>query len=50
LPERVRLIAAPGALRDLELVVLGSRVDDGETLPTCRLVDGERRPGAGALD
>src|SRR6059058_3198183 len=40
LPERVRLIAAPGALRDVELEVLGWRVDDGETLLTCRLVDG----------
>jgi hypothetical protein len=38
LPERVRLVAAPGALRDLE--VLGWRVDDGETLLTCRLIDG----------
>jgi hypothetical protein len=40
LPERVRLVAAPGALRDVVLEVLGWRVDDGETLLTCRLVDG----------
>ena len=33
-------VAAPGALRDLELEVLGWRVDDGETMLTCRLVDG----------
>jgi len=40
LPERVRLVAAPGALRDVVLEVLGWRVDEGETLLTCRLVDG----------
>ena len=33
-------MAAPGALRDVVLEVLGWRVDDGETLLTCRLVDG----------
>ena len=36
----MRLIAAPGALRDVELEVLGWRVDDGETMLTCRLIDG----------
>jgi hypothetical protein len=42
LPERVRLIAAPGALRDVELAVLGWSTDDfiGETVLLCRLVDG----------
>ena len=40
LPERVRLVAAPGALRDVELVVLGWRTEDGETALICRLVDG----------
>jgi hypothetical protein len=39
LPDRVRLVAAPGALRDVVLEVLGWRVDDGETLLTCRLLD-----------
>ena len=40
LPERVRLVAAPGALRDVELG--GVRVADGagETVVSCRLVDG----------
>jgi hypothetical protein len=40
LPEWVRLVAAPGALRDVELVVLGWRTEDGETALICRLVDG----------
>jgi hypothetical protein len=40
LPERVRLVAAPAALRDVELVVLGWRTEDGETALICRLVDG----------
>jgi hypothetical protein len=31
LPERVRLVAAPGALRDVELAVLGWRTEGGET-------------------
>jgi hypothetical protein len=39
LPERVRLVAAPGSLRDVELVVLGWRTED-ETALICRLVDG----------
>jgi hypothetical protein len=34
------LVAAPGALRDVELVVLGWRTEDGETALICRLVDG----------
>ena len=33
-------MAAPGALRDVELVVLGWRTEDGETALICRLVDG----------
>ena len=42
LPERVRLIAAPGELRDVELAVLGWSTDDasGETVLLCRLLDG----------
>ena len=42
LPERVRLIAAPGELRDVELEVLGWSTDDfsGETVLLCRLLDG----------
>jgi hypothetical protein len=42
LPERVRLVAAPGRLRDRELEVLGWTSDDdsGETVLLCRLVDG----------
>jgi hypothetical protein len=34
LPDRVRLIAAPGELRDVELAVLGWSTDDftGETV------------------
>jgi hypothetical protein len=40
LPERVRLVAAPGALRDTELAVLGWRTEDGEATLICRLVDG----------
>jgi hypothetical protein len=50
LPERVRLVAAPGVLRDAILEVLGWRVDDGETLLTCRLLDGSvgRVPAAWA--
>jgi hypothetical protein len=42
LPERVRLVAAPGGLRDRELEVLGWTTDDdsGEVALLCRLVDG----------
>jgi hypothetical protein len=42
LPERVRLVAAPGGLRDRELPVLGWSTDDdsGELVLLCRLVDG----------
>jgi len=40
LPERVRLVAAPGDLRDVELGVLGWRTEDGETALVCRLIDG----------
>jgi hypothetical protein len=40
LPERVRLIGAPGALRGVELEVLGWRTEDGEVALTCRLIDG----------
>jgi hypothetical protein len=42
LPERVRLVAAPGGLRDRELGVLGWTTDDesGEVALLCRLVDG----------
>jgi hypothetical protein len=42
LPERVRLVAAPGGLRDRELLVLGWTTDDesGELALLCRLVDG----------
>jgi hypothetical protein len=40
LPERVRLVAAPGELRDVELEVLGWRTEHGETMLRCRLVDG----------
>ena len=40
LPERVRLVAAPGELRDVELDVLGWRTEEGETALICRLVDG----------
>jgi hypothetical protein len=42
LPERVRLVAAPGGLRDRELEVLGWTSDDdsGEIALLCRLVDG----------
>jgi hypothetical protein len=40
LPARVRLVAAPGALRDLELEVLGWRTWAGELMLRCRLVDG----------
>jgi hypothetical protein len=36
----VRLVAAPGALRDVELAVLGWRTEDGETALVCRLSDG----------
>ncbi len=34
------MVAAPGALQDVVLEVLGWRVDDGQTLLTCRLLDG----------
>jgi hypothetical protein len=40
LPEQVRLVAAPGDLRDIELDVLGWRTEDGETGLICRLADG----------
>ena len=40
LPERVRLVAAPGDLHDVELVVQGWRTEGGETALICRLVDG----------
>jgi hypothetical protein len=40
LPGRVRLVAAPGALRDVELEVFGWRTEHGETMVRCRLVDG----------
>ena len=40
LPERVRLVAAPGDLRDVELEVLGWRTEDDETALVCRLIDG----------
>jgi hypothetical protein len=40
LPERVRLVAAPGTLRDVELAVLGWRTEDGEVALCCRLIDG----------
>jgi hypothetical protein len=42
LPERVRLVAAPGELRGVELAVLGWSTDDfsGEVVLLCRLVDG----------
>jgi len=36
----VRLIGAPGELRDVELDVLGWRTEEGETALICRLVDG----------
>jgi hypothetical protein len=42
LPERVRLVAAPGGLQGRELAVLGWTTDDdsGEVALLCRLVDG----------
>jgi hypothetical protein len=42
LPERVRLIGAPGELCGVELEVLGWRTDvvSGETVVLCRLLDG----------
>src|SRR6188472_4296546 len=40
LPARVRLVGAPGELRDVELEVLGWRTEHGETMLRCRLVDG----------
>jgi hypothetical protein len=42
LPERVRLVAAPGGLHGRELAVLGWTSDDdsGEIVLLCRLVDG----------
>ena len=40
LPARVRLVEAPGALRDVELDVFGWRTEHGETMVRCRLVDG----------
>ena len=51
LPERVRLMAAPGALRDVELEVLGWRIDDGESclLPADRWQRGHESRRAGAI-
>ena len=40
LPERVRLVAAPGGLRGVELEVLGWRTEEGEIELCCRLIDG----------
>lgn len=42
MPERVRLVAAPGELRGLELEVRGWTTDEqsGEIALSCRLVDG----------
>src|ERR671914_2578880 len=40
LPARVRLVDAPGELRDVELAVLGWRMEDGEVALCCRLIDG----------
>jgi hypothetical protein len=42
LPQWVRLVAAPGELRDLELEVRGWSTDEqsGEIALSCRLVDG----------
>ena len=40
LPDRVRLVGAPGELRGVELEVLGWRTQAGETVLICRLVDG----------
>src|SRR5215213_5670675 len=40
LPERVRLVDAPGELCGVELDVLGWRTEAGETAVICRLVDG----------
>jgi hypothetical protein len=36
----VRLVAAPGALRGVELEVLGWRTEEDETALRCRLIDG----------
>jgi hypothetical protein len=36
----VRLVAAPGDLRGVELEVLGWRTEEGETALVCRLMDG----------
>jgi hypothetical protein len=38
--ERVRLVAAPGGLRDVELEVLGWRTEPGEVALNFRLIDG----------
>jgi hypothetical protein len=40
LPARVRLVAAPGELRDVELEVLGWRTWASPLMLRCRLVDG----------
>ena len=50
LPERVRLVGAPGALRGVELRVLGWRTEDGETALICRLVDGSTDVLPGRVD
>jgi hypothetical protein len=44
LPKRVRLIHAPGELRDVELEVLGWRTEDGEVAVNCRLAGPTCRP------
>jgi hypothetical protein len=40
LPERVRLVGAPGELGGVALEVLGWRTWSGELMLRCRLVDG----------
>jgi hypothetical protein len=50
LPERVRLINAPGELRDREVAVLGWTTEQGETALICRLTDGSAGTLPGALD
>ena len=40
LPERVRLVGAPGGLRDRVVEVLGWTTDGDETALICRLPDG----------
>jgi hypothetical protein len=52
LPERVRLVAAPGGLHGRELAVLGWTSDDdsGEIVLLCRLVDGSAGEIRGPVD